>query len=140
MLEKAHEHIVSELQQGARTDTIFIVTAVLFNLIVLAVNSIVAGEASAGNDSSTSGDLVLTVFIIMLIIVNGIALAALNVGKQTRNKLSVGVISMYEDQNVAKYYDSSLLANYNSRYRFFSGIILCLAVTAIIVPLIIRFS
>jgi hypothetical protein len=34
MIERVHEHVVSELQQSAKTDTVFVVTAVLFNLIV----------------------------------------------------------------------------------------------------------
>jgi hypothetical protein len=45
MLENVHDHLSSELQQNTRTDTIFVVTAILFNLIVLAVNSAVAGDA-----------------------------------------------------------------------------------------------
>ena len=39
MLERVHQHIVDELQQSARTDTIFVVTAVIFNLVVLGINS-----------------------------------------------------------------------------------------------------
>ena len=38
MLDRLHEHVVSELNQGARTDTVFVVTAVAFNLVVLAIN------------------------------------------------------------------------------------------------------
>jgi hypothetical protein len=33
MLKQVHDHIIGELNQGARTDTIFVVTAVLFNLM-----------------------------------------------------------------------------------------------------------
>jgi len=42
MLEQIHEHVMSDLQQGARTDTVFVVTAVVFNLFMLGVNSGVA--------------------------------------------------------------------------------------------------
>jgi Ni/Fe-hydrogenase subunit HybB-like protein len=42
MLECVHRHITGELQQGGRTDTVLVVTAVFFDLIMLAVNSIVA--------------------------------------------------------------------------------------------------
>ena len=49
MLKQVHEHITSELQQNARTDTIFVVTAIVFNLIVMGVNSGVAGEAASAN-------------------------------------------------------------------------------------------
>lgn len=35
MLKEIHGHIVDELQQNAKTDTVFVVAAVLFNLAVL---------------------------------------------------------------------------------------------------------
>ncbi len=39
MIEHIHKHITSELQQNTRTDIIFILAAILLNLITLAVNS-----------------------------------------------------------------------------------------------------
>jgi hypothetical protein len=54
------------------------------------------------------------------------------------SKLLRGLLTMYRDNDVDKYYDSSLLANYDRRYLLFTGVILCLAITAIVVPLIIR--
>ena len=137
MLKEIHEHIVSELQQNARTDTIFVVTAVVFNLIVLGINSAVAGEAASA-DANPSNDLILAVFIIMSLLVNGIAVMALNFGKQSRNKLLGGLLAMYKDNDVAQYYDSSLLTSYGKRYLLFTAVIVCLAVTSIVVPLIIR--
>ncbi len=134
MLEQVHQHIVNELQQSARTDTIFVVTAVFFNLIVLGVTWIVAGEAS----KKRVYDFVLTIFIALILLVNGIATFALYTGKITRNKLLQGLLSMYRDNNVDKYYDSSLLTNYDKRYFLFTGVILCLAITSIVVPLVIR--
>ncbi len=139
MLTRMHQHIVEELQQGARTDTVFVVTAVLFNLIVLAVNSIVAGEAASRDTTTTASDVTLVIFIVMTLLVNAIAIIALNTGKQTRNKLLAGIIRMYTDEGIATYYDTSLLTNYNRRYTLFIGVILCLAATAVLVPLVIRF-
>lgn len=137
MLKQVHEHIVSELQQNARTDTIFVVTAIVFNLIVLGINSAVAGEAANPNASSAN-DLILVVFIIMSMFVNGIAVVALNSGKLAREKLLGGLIRMYQDNEVAQYYDASLTKGYGKRYLLFIGVILCLALTSIIVPIIIR--
>jgi hypothetical protein len=137
MLERVHQHIVEELQQSARTDTVFVVTAVAFNLIVLGINSAVAGEA-ASSSSGTSEDLILGVFIVMSFLVNGIAIGALYSGKQTRSKLLNGLLTMYQDNDVDRYYDASLLTNYGRRYTLFIGVILCLAVTGIVVPLIVR--
>jgi hypothetical protein len=139
MLKQVHEHIVSELQQNARTDTIFVVTAVAFNLIVLGINSAVAGEAATGRSGSAE-DFILAVFIIMNLLVNGIAVTALNYGRQSRNKLLNGLIAMYRDNEVDQYYDSSLLKGYGTRYILFTGVIVCLALTAIVVPLIIRIA
>ena len=138
MIEKVHQHIVNELQQSSRTDTIFVVTAVLFNLIVLGINSGVASSA-ASEKANSSDDFVLIVFILMAIIVNTIAIAALNTGKHTRSKLLQGLVSMYQDNNVDKYYDSSLLTSYGKRYFFFTAVITCLVIMAVIVPLFIRF-
>ena len=139
MIEKVHQHIVNELQQSSRTDTIFVITAVLFNLIVLAINSAVAGDAVSKNPNP-SDDFVLTIFIVMSIIVNCVAITALLAGKNTRKKLLNGLIAMYQDNNVDKYYDSSLLKGYSTRYFFFSVIILSLTLTSIAVPLVIRLS
>lgn len=138
MIEKVHQHIMNDLQQSSRTDTIFVVTAVIFNLIVLAINSSIASSAASEN-ASTSDDFVLIAFIIMAIIVNSISVAALYAGKNVRNKLLQGLLSMYRDNEVDKYYDFSLLTNYSKRYFLFTAIVLCLAITSVIVPLVIRF-
>ncbi|MBN2044334.1 MAG: hypothetical protein JW757_04870 [Anaerolineales bacterium] len=141
MLKQVHEHITSELNQGARTDTIFVITAIAFNLIVLGVNSGIAGSASDSyNQDTLSEDIIMVVFTILLLLVNAISITALTVGKQTRQKLLNGMIKMYQDNQVDKYYDTGLLGNYNTRYTLFTGVIVCLGITAIIVPLIIRLT
>ena len=138
MLEKVHQHIINELQQSSKTDTIFIITAVLFNLLVLAINSAVAGSA-VSDEANASDDFVLVVFLIMLVVVNIIVVNGLATGKNTRRKLLDGLVSMYRDNQVDQYYDAGLLNNYGMRYSLFMRVILCLAATSVIVPLIIRF-
>jgi len=136
MLERVHEHIVSELQQSSRTDTIFVVTAILFNLVVLGANSVVAGAAS--ESANAAGDIILGVLIVMSLLVNGIAITALYYGRGTRDKLLNGLLAMYRDNQVDKYYDASLLMSYRTRYLLFTGVIVCLAVIGIVIPLVIR--
>ena len=138
MLEQVHDHIVSELGHSSRTDTIFVVTAVVFNLIVLGINSGVAISA-AEEGASTSNDLILVVFIVMTFLLNIISVAALILGRRTRGLLLHGLVTMYQDNDVDKYYDPSLLSSYGTRYILFTGVIVTLALTAIVVPLIIRF-
>lgn len=140
MITQVHEHIVGELNQGARTDTIFVITAIIFDLIVLAINSAIAGEAAdVYNQNTTSNDVILVVFIVLLFLVNAISVSGLIVGKNTRSKLLSGLVKMYEDHDVSKYYDTALLGNYNKRYTLFTIVIASLGATAVIVPLIIRF-
>ena len=62
------------------------------------------------------------------------------VGRRTRSTLLGGLVAMYHDNEVDKYYDLTLVSNYGVRYLLFGGVIVTLAITAIIVPLIIRFS
>ena len=138
MLHQVHDHIVSELGHSSRTDIIFVVTAVVFNLIVLGINSGVA-TAATESDASSVNDVLLAVFIAMTLLLNIIAVAALYLGRRTRRMLLSGLIAMYHDNDVEKYYDPSLVSNYGTRYLLFGGVIITLALTAIVVPLIIRF-
>ena len=139
MLGQVHDHIVSELRESSRTDTIFVLTAIVFNLIVLAINFGVATEAATEGDAATY-DIILVVFIVMTLLLNVLAVAGLALGRRTRSMLLSGLIDMYRDNDVDKYYDPALVSNYGVRYLLFSGVIAALSVTAIVVPLIIRFT
>ncbi|HAL47800.1 MAG: hypothetical protein CL694_07610 [Chloroflexi bacterium] len=138
MLEQVHNHIVDELGQSSRTDTIFVVTAIVFNLIALGANSIVS-VAATEEDGTATHDIILAVFIVTPVLLNVIAVAALVLGRRTRTMLLGGLVAMYRDNEVDKYYDPSLVSNYGTRYLLFSGVIVTLAITTIVVPLIIRF-
>ena len=139
MLGQVHDHIVKELGESSRTDTIFVLTAIVFNLIVLGINFGVASEAAADADDATY-DIILGVFIAMTVLLNVVAVAALVLGRRTRGILLAGLVAMYRDNDVDKYYEPALMSNYGVRYLLFAGVIATLAVTAIIVPLIIRFT
>ena len=139
MLGQVHDHIVKELGESSRTDTIFVLTAIVFNLIVLGINFSVATEAAADADDATY-DIILVVFIAMTVLLNIVAVAALVMGRRTRGILLGGLVAMYRDNDVDKYYEPALMSNYGIRYILFAGVIATLAVTAIIVPLIIRFT
>jgi hypothetical protein len=76
---------------------------------------------------------------VMTLLVNIIAVSALYVGRRTRRRLLEGLISMYSDNDVDKYYNPSLLSDYGSRYLLFTGVIILLGLTSIVVPLIVRF-
>jgi len=134
MIEHVHTHITSELQQNTKTDTIFILTAIVLNLITLAINSGLVKDSRTDNSSL----VVMFIFVLLIVIVNIVVVIGLLKGRQTRMKLANGLIAMYRDQNVAKYYDESLLGNYNIRYNLFIMVVVCTGVIATVVPFILR--
>ncbi|MFC1861506.1 hypothetical protein ACFLYL_04475 [Chloroflexota bacterium] len=135
MIERVHEHIIAELQQNTRTDTIFILTAILLNLIALGVNSGVAG--ASGNNKDATIWIVFFTFVCLVIVINFVVEIGLLKGKQTRMKLINGLLKMYKDQGVEGYYDASLLGNYNTRYNLFLLAVIFTGLIAIIVPLVL---
>ena len=46
VLSQAHDHIVKELSDSSRSDAIFLLTAIVFNLVVLAINASVSIAAT----------------------------------------------------------------------------------------------
>jgi hypothetical protein len=134
MLEYVHKHIVAELQQSAKTDMIFILSAILLNLITLAINS-GSVEKSRTDDTVL---IVMFIFVGLVILINAVAIVGLLKGKDTRSKLLNGLIEMYRDQKVDKYYDESLLASYSVRYNLFIMVVVCTGLIAIVVPFVVR--
>ncbi len=133
MIERVHEHIISELGTNTRTDTIFVLTAIILNLITLGINSGVA--ASNGGATAT---IVMFTFVALVIVVNFVVEVGLIRGRQMRAKLLNGLLKMYKDQGVEGYYDPSLLSNYNTRYNLFMLVVLFTGLVAIVIPFVIR--
>ena len=134
MIDRVHQHIVSELQQGARTDTIFVIIAVLLNLLMLGISSGIA-ERSDGNGTTTA---VLGLFMALTVVVNLVAVLGLLRGKETRTRLIGGLLKLYADQQVDGYYDPALLKNYGARYHLFILAVVCMGAVAIVVPFLLR--
>ena len=134
MIERVHEHITQELQQNARTDTIFILTAIFLNLITLGINSGVASNSP----KSTNDWIVFVTFSALVIVVNFVVVNGLLKGKQMRTKLISGLLKMYKDNNVEGYYDPSLLDAYKTRYNLFMRTVLFTGMIALVIPFIIR--
>ena len=134
MIERVHEHIVGELNTNARTDTIFVIVAILLNLVTLGVNS---GIASSSDQDGTR-TIVMFTFVALIIVINFVAEIGLIRGRQMRKKLLNGLLKMYKDQGVEGYYDPSLLGDYRVRYNLFIIAVLFTGLVALIIPFIIR--
>jgi len=133
MIERVHEHLLSELGANTRTDTIFVLTAILLNLIILGINSGIAG----GGEDGTTTTIVMFALVALLIVVNLVAEVGLIRGRQTRTKLLNGLLKMYKDQGVEGYYDPSLLGDYRTRYNLFMLAVLSTGLVALIIPFVL---
>ena len=133
MIERVHEHIISELNTNARTDTVFVLTAIILNLITLGVNS---GMASGQNNGTAT--IVMFTFVVLILVVNFVAEIGLIRGRQMRKKLLDGLLKMYKDQGVEGYYDASLIGDYKTRYNLFMLAVLVTGIIAVVIPFIIR--
>lgn len=136
MIKEIHDHITNELQQNARTDTVFVVSAVALNLVILAVNWGIASPGRYGHEFYN--DVILSLLIVAVLIINFLIAKALLSGRDARLKLLSGLIRMYKDNGVDKYYDPNLLKGYSMRYKFFLTVIIILGTITILVPLMIR--
>ena len=133
MIERVHEHITNELGKNTLTDTIFVIVAILLNLITLGINS---GIASGGAD--TQQTIMMFTFVVLIIVINIVAEIGLIRGRQMRRKLLSGLLKMYKDQGVEGYYDPSILGDYAVRYNLFMLAVLVTGLVAIIIPFIVR--
>lgn len=133
MIERVHEHIISELNANARTDTVFVLAAIILNLITLGVNS---GMASGQNNGTAT--IVMFTFVALILVVNFVAEIGLIRGRQMRKKLLDGLLKMYKDQGVEGYYDASLIGDYKIRYNLFMLAVLVTGIIAVVIPFIIR--
>ena len=48
MIGKVHDHIINELDTNTRTDLVFVLTGIIFNLIILGANSGIAAGGRPG--------------------------------------------------------------------------------------------
>ena len=129
MLEKLHDHIVEELNTNTKTDQIFIITAIFLNFIALAINSAIA--------QMPEYLFIFILFILLILVVNTVVITGLSKGKQTRFKLLTGLIQIYKDKDIEKYYDGSILDSYNTRYTLFTIAVVSTGIIAILVPIVL---
>jgi hypothetical protein len=133
MIERVHEHIISELGANTRTDTIFVLTAIILNLITLGINSGIASSEPSGTNT-----IVMFTFVALIIVINFVAEIGLIRGRLMRKKLLNGLLKMYKDQGVEGYYDPSLLSDYRTRYNLFMLTVLFTGLVAVVIPFVIR--
>ena len=71
MLERLHEHINEELRVNTKTDTIFVITGIVFNFVMLGISSAMADQATGDwTENTTTPTIVLVITMTISVIVN----------------------------------------------------------------------
>lgn len=158
MEDHLHQDITAELSQTTRTDTITAIVGVILNLIFLLVNSLVAGAVWTEehiyndvirDDLTVRADVTITtefelgimlIFIILIaaiIAINVFIIRAMSAGKERRIKLTESLQKMYREEELGKYYDSSIIKGYEARYSLYTKVVGTLGVLAVLIPIVV---
>ena len=149
MKDRLHGEISAELEQTTKTDKTTVVVAIILNFIFLFANMAFASGAWSTNydyrnDGSftTSTEFNLSLFAAFLILL-GVTIVfdffvvrALSKGVERRIKLTEGLVKMYQEEGLDKYYDPAIIQGYQSRYGLYKNIVLIMGILAVAVPLV----
>ena len=150
MEDHLHQDITAELIQTTRTDTITAIVGVILNLIFLLVNSAVAGAVWTEEfirddlivDVTTTTEFELGIMLIFIILVaatiaiNVFIIRAMSAGKERRIKLTESLQKMYQEEEMGKFYDSSIIKGYEARYSLYTKVVGTLGVLAVLIPVV----
>ncbi|AHC14150.1 hypothetical protein L21SP2_0725 [Salinispira pacifica] len=128
MIEQLHNHMILELKLNERDNSVFVLSGILLNLVILAINSALSGESDP--------DIFPIMLIFALLSVGYSCIAALGVirGRRNRLMLTQGLLKMYEDQGLSAYYDHRLIDNYNGRYILLVAALILTGAVSVSVP------
>jgi len=148
MKESMHSQISAELEQTTKTDKTTVIVAIIINLILLLANSLIAAGVISeefqfeGQMTFTTTEFNTTVFLIFIILLgatvafNYFVIRALSKGIERRARLTEGLVKMYQEEGMEKYYDESLILGYKARYALYRNIVIVMALMAVLIPLV----
>ena len=147
MKERIHEQISHELKQATRQDTAIAVIAILV-LVFLFTISMVFAQGSTDTISgllglsqtttiSVASIIVMFVSIVATIAVICYSVCTLLKNKKQRAELNQGLVKLYKDSGIAKYYDGTIFKGYETRYNLFAAILIAVGAVSVIAPLVI---
>jgi hypothetical protein len=132
MIEAIHKQLLSELDRAGRADTVFVVSGVLFNILVLFVNWVQAQSIADGR-----GNLIIfLLFTAGSLLVSCTALLALLNSRRICNSVHSALHQIYTDQNVARYLPAGLGSLGNKRFVLSFLVVSGTGLLAVIIPLI----
>ncbi len=132
MIEAIHKQLMFELDRAGRADTVFIVSGVLFNILVLFVNWVQASELSDGRGNL----MIYLLFTAGSLLISCTVLLALINSRRICTAIHAALQQIYTDQNVAQYLPSGLIAMGNKRFVLSFIVVGGTGLLAVIIPLL----
>ncbi|KRA54309.1 hypothetical protein ASD77_06735 [Pseudoxanthomonas sp. Root65] len=132
MIEAIHKQLMSELDRAGRADTVFVVSGVLFNILVLFVNWAQASSLSEGRGNL----MIYLLFTAGSLLISCTALLALINSRRICNSVHSALEQIYKDQNVAHYLPKGLSTLGNKRFILSFIVVGGTGLLAVIIPLL----
>ena len=137
MIEGIHKHLLSELDRAGRSDTIFVIAGVSFNLLVLFINWVQASNINSpygepGKDSF----IIFAIFLIGTLVVSTTCLLTLMNSRRICIKCHEALVQIYEDTDVSKYMPEGIGSLGNKRIILSFIVVGGTGLLAVLVPLV----
>jgi ABC-type transport system involved in multi-copper enzyme maturation permease subunit len=137
MIEGIHKHLLSELDRAGRSDTIFVLAGVSFNLLVLFINWAQASTiTSTYREAGTDSFIIFAIFIIGTLVVSTSCLLTLMNSRRICNKCHKALVQIYEDTEVSKYMPEGMGNLGNKRFILSFIVVGGTGLLAVVVPLV----
>jgi hypothetical protein len=137
MIERIHKHLLSELDRAGRSDTIFVLAGVSFNLLVLFIN-----WGQAGNITSTYWEtnvdsiIIFSKFLVGTVVVSTACLLTLKNSRRICNQYHQALLKIYEDTEVVRYMPEEMVGLGNKRFVLPFIVVGGTGLLAILVPIV----
>jgi hypothetical protein len=149
MKDRLHGEISTELDQTTKTDKTTVVVAIILDLVFLLANMAFASGVWSTNYDYRDPMIVVTstkfnpsmfgaflILIVVTIAFNVLVVRALAKGVDRRARLTEGLVKMYQEEGLDKYYDPTIIEGYKSRYSLYKNIVIILGFVALAIPLV----
>jgi len=143
MIEGIHKHLLSELDRAGRSDTIFVLAGVSFNLLVLLINWVQAisiESASAYDRNAAESQIIFAIFLVGALVVSTACLLTLTNSRNICIKCHAALLQIYEDTEVAKYMPEGIGALGKRKFILSFIVVGGTGLLAVGVPLVVIFA
>ncbi|MDH5178058.1 MAG: hypothetical protein OEZ39_16260 [Gammaproteobacteria bacterium] len=142
MIEGIHKHLLTELDRAGRADTIFVLSGIGFNLLVLAINWAQAGDITRRYVGHNNIDniIIFIIFLLGSVIVTTSCLLILRNNKNICYQCHTALLKIYADTDVEKYMPSGMTTLGNKRFNLSVIVVAGTGLIAVIVPLVVIFA